>query len=517
MQIQERLLMEQLQLAVRSQLDRSLMGDALPRDVEEFRQRVQLTTYEDYAPYLDEQREDVLPEKPVAWAHTSGRSGRHKWVPYSARAYTKIGEATFSLMLLATAHGRGDVQLEPHDVLVYNPAARPYISGHAAVSMADLFEFHYVPPVEEAEQMSFQERIETGFQIGLRTGIDILGSISSVLIKVGESFAEGANSIKLSPALLHPAVLYRLGRGMVRSRLAGRPMLPKDLWQLKGIIAGGTDTAIYRDKIHEYWGVEPHEAYGCSEAGPVLAVQSWHGRSLYFLPDVSFLEFVPEEEWWRWRKDNDYIPNTVLLDKVEVGPRYEVVITSFYGQPFLRYRPFDMVRFVSLQDEEAGIKLPSMVFAGRDAEFIDLAGFTGLIDERMIWQAIANTGIPYQDWAVRKELLGLHAGLHLYIELKEKLHTEEVASRVNEALIAVNPFYGDLVVFLGVRPLRITLLQPGTFQEYMRLPQAAGVDPAHLKPPHMNAPDDVAEKLLAASRALGGSHPETRVGSPARS
>ncbi len=79
MQIQERLLMEQLQLAARSKLGRVLMGDDLPKDVEEFRQRVQLTSYEDYAPFLDNQREDFLVEKPVAWAHTSGRSGLARW------------------------------------------------------------------------------------------------------------------------------------------------------------------------------------------------------------------------------------------------------------------------------------------------------------------------------------------------------------------------------------------------------------------------------------------------------
>ena len=86
MAIQRRLLTEQLQLASRSALGRSLMGDDPPLDVDEFRKRMRLTTYEDYAPYLDEQREDVLPEKPVAWAHTSGRSGSYKWVPITPRA-----------------------------------------------------------------------------------------------------------------------------------------------------------------------------------------------------------------------------------------------------------------------------------------------------------------------------------------------------------------------------------------------------------------------------------------------
>jgi hypothetical protein len=502
MKIQERLLLEQLQLVGGSELGRILMGDNPPRDVEEFRRRVRLTTYEDYAAYLDAQREDVLAERPVAWAHTSGRSGRFKWVPYSQRTFTKIGEGILTAVILATARQRGEVRLAPNDVLVWNVAARPYISGYAALSLAELFELRYVPSVEEMEKMSFQQRIETGFQMGLRTGIDVIGSISSVLVRVGEQFAEGANTNGFSPSMLHPAVLFRLVRGWLRSRLAGRPLLPKDLWQVKGVIVGGTDTAIYRQKLIEYWGVEPYEAYGCTEAAAAMAVEPWTGEGLYFLPDVCFLEFVPEAEWTRWRKDSSYIPQTVLLDQVKVGERYEVVITNYYGGPFLRYRLHDLVRFVALQDEKTGIKLPSMVFAGRDSDLIDLAGFTGLIDEKLIWQAIANTGINYEEWAVRKELLELHAGLHLYIELKEALPATEVAERVHKELQALNPFYSDLVDFLGTRPIQVTVLAPGSFSYYMRERQAAGVDPAHLKPPHMNAPDAVIADLLRSSETV---------------
>jgi len=104
---------------------------------------------------------------------------------------------------------------------------------------------------------------------------------------------------------------------------------------------------------------------------------------------------------------------------------------------------------------------------------------------------------------VRKELLDKHAGLHLYIELKLKdvLTAEEIAQRVHEGLKALNPFYDDLTKFLEIRPLRVTLLSPGTFLRYMHERQAAGADLAHLKPPHMNASDAVIADLLRLSKA----------------
>jgi hypothetical protein len=502
MEIQERLLMEQLQLAGRSKLGRILMGDEFPQTADEFRRRVPLTTYGDYAPYLNEQREDVLAEKPVAWAHTSGRSGSYKWAPYTARAFSKIGEGVLAAAILATAYHRGEVNLDPGDVFVYNAPARPYTSGYALQSLNELFDFRFAPSVEETEGMSFQERIQASFQTGLRTGIDVIGSVSSVLVKVGERFAEGTGGGSLSLPLLHPAVLFRLGRAALRSRLSGRSLLPRDLWRVKGMLVGGSDTDIYRERLKYYWGVEPHEQYACTEAPNIMATHAWNRRGLYFMPDICFYEFIPEVEWTRARTDRTYIPRTVLLDGVRTGERYEVVITNFYGGPFIRYRLHDMVTFISLRDEEAGIKLPGMLFAGRESDLIDLASFTGLIDEKLVWQAIANTGIDYEEWAIRKELLGEHAGLHLYIEIHESLPYDVVAQRVHEELKALNPFYADLESFLGLRPLQVTLLSPGTFLRYTVERQAAGADLAHLKPAHMNAPDSVIADLLRLSETV---------------
>ena len=196
------------------------------------------------------------------------------------------------------------------------------------------------------------------------------------------------------------------------------------------------------------------------------------------------------------------MPKTVLLNEVEMGVRYEVVLTNFYGGPLMRYRLHDLIEFISYRDEEEKIELPSMNFAGRVADLIDLASFTGIIDEKLVWQAIANTGIPHEEWAVRKEVLGDHSGLHLYIELKNGVPAEDVAQRVHERLMELNPFYVDLVNFLGIRPIRATLLRPGTFQRYTQKQVAAGVDIAHLKPRHMNAPDSVIADLLDASGGI---------------
>jgi hypothetical protein len=58
--IQKELLTDQIERVADSLLGKKIMNNRKPKTVEEFRQMVPLTSYEDYEPYLSEQREDAL-------------------------------------------------------------------------------------------------------------------------------------------------------------------------------------------------------------------------------------------------------------------------------------------------------------------------------------------------------------------------------------------------------------------------------------------------------------------------
>ena len=272
-------------------------------------------------------------------------------------------------------------------------------------------------------------------------------------------------------------------------------MLPRDLWTLKAIQCGGMDTSIYKDTIAHYWGVMPFEQYGSTEGG-VMATQTWNKKGMTFFPDAAFFEFVPESEWARWNQDPSYVPPTLLMNEVKPGERYEVVVTNFFGNPLLRYRMHDVIEFTSLRDEETDVDLPQMVFVGRSGDLIDLAGFTGIIDEKMVWQAIVNTQIPYEEWAIRKESLDDQPGLHLYIEPSEPVDEETLCAQVHEKLKELNPYYADYEQMIEKRPLVVTMFSRGTFGAFMAEMQAEGADLAHLKPPHMNASNGEIERLM---------------------
>lgn len=501
MEIQKTLLLEQIDLVTDSPLGRAIMRDRKPRDIAEFRSLTPLTTYEDYAPFIGQCQESILPVKPVLWSRTSGRSGEFKWVPYTARALERHADATLADLILATANNRGEVNIRPGSKFLFILAPQPYMSGIISWILKERYGLKVIPSPEESEKMDFQERIATGFQQALYKGVDSIGAVATVLVRVGESFAERSGKIKLKSLITHPGAIYRLSRALVRSRWQRRALLPQDIWPVKGLLCGGTDAAVYRKKLEHYWGKVPHEIYGCTEAG-VMAMQSWRKKGLTIFPYLNFYEFIPEAECLRNREDRSYQPSTVLMDELKEGEVYEVVITNYYGMPFLRYRPGDMVKVISMSEKESGIQLPQFSFHARADGLINLYSIV-MLDEKTIWQTLENTGLAIKEWSVRKEYDQDWPVLRFYIEPKQSIQASEAERLIHEHLISISPLYEEAIREVNLNPIKVKLLSRGSYQRYYEQKRQAGADLAHLKPPHMNASDAIINDLVRLSEKVG--------------
>lgn len=496
-ELQERLLMEQIHLLGKSKLGRRLMGDGLPSSVEEFRKTVPLTVYRDYLPLLVQGQEEILPAKPQVWARTSGRSGEYecKWAPYSRRMVKKAGEFAIAAFLLGSCSGRGDVRLAPNDTCLYTLAPPPYFTGAVvAQGLQEELQPTFIPSLEEGDNMDFEERIREGFTRALSTGIDLFYGLSSVLVKIAEQFQEGGGELEFSARMLNPRLLHRVVKGLVRSRTQGRGLLPKDLWKVKAIVAGGMDTAFFSRAIEDYWGVAPLEGYGGTELVGV-ALQAWNRKGMTFLPDCNFLEFIPAEEFFYSMEDPGYQPSTLTLDGIRTGV-YELVITNFHGGVFVRYRTGDLVEIVSMEDRETGVALPQMVFHARADGVIDVGGFTRLTEKAM-WQALKEAQVPYIEWTMRKEYLDGRPTLHLYVELEDGLRPQDIRSQLGDRLRDQDPGYGELETMLGLEPLVVTKVSAGAFTRYQETMRASGADLAHLKPPRVNPSEEIMKRLLS--------------------
>jgi len=412
-----------------------------------------------------------------------------------------ISEIFLTCLILATSKKKGDFLLKEGDSVLYGVAPPPYTSGVAYRALAEELNVTFIPPLEEAEKMDFMERMEKAFKISLIKGMDVFAGASSVLANIGRRFSgEGEKSKMSFSSLLHPMAAMRIIKALIKSKIARRSMLPKDIWKLKGIPTGGADAKVYGKLIEHYWGVRPLEVYGNTESGiSIVAIQLWDYGGMTFIPYSNFMEFIPEEDSIKNHEDPDYKPKTLLLNEVKPQQIYELVMTNFRGGAFVRYKTDDLIKIVSLKNETLGVDIPQMVFYSRASDVIDLASFARLT-ERAVWQAIENSGIKYNDWALRKEIEDEHPVLRLYLELKDEEQGEEkIVDAVHESLKQVDPDYHDIEKMLQIKPLRLTTLSPGTFQRYMLKQQKEGADLGHIKPCHMNPSDKAIGDLLELS------------------
>ncbi|MEE9201567.1 MAG: GH3 auxin-responsive promoter family protein [Dehalococcoidia bacterium] len=502
MAIQEGLLLEELDMIGRSEVGRKFLGKARPRSVDEFRERVPLTSYSDYLPLLGERREDVLPQKPRVWCRTSGRSGFYdaKWVPYSSGMFAAAGRAALTGLIQGGANRKGEVNIKQGDTMLYTLAPPPYPTGaYVGPSLQEEFGIRFIPSLEAAERMSFQERMATGMRMAMREGVQLFMGIPPVLLRIAEVISGEAEGPKRRlSAMLHPGFARRMLGGVIRSKLAGRPLYPRDLWQPKSILLGGTEGQVYAATIKKYWGRHPMDIYASAESG-AIGVSNWEPDSMSFFPDQCFLEFIPEEEVDRSREDQSYMPPTLLLDQVSPGI-YELVITNFYGGALLRYRMGDLLRIVSTHNESLGIAHPQFVFHSRSDDIMDLGGFAK-INERTVVLALADAQVPAQDWVAVREFDEEKPRLHLYLEPKgtQKLNQAEIAESIHASLGKVDHDYKDMEDMLRIKTLKVTLVQAGSFMKYMMEMEASGADLGHLKPIRMKPRQEQLDKLLSIS------------------
>ena len=500
---QARLLEQQLQIWKKSPLVKRIFGGVLPATEEEFRAAAPITTYEDYADSLLSRKEADLPERTYAWVHTSGKSAEYefKWVPYTRAMYDNIADCTLASFILAPCRERGHVALREGDRLMFSLAPTPYVSGLCMQAMHEQFNFEIWPQYEKALKMDFFERTREGMRLAFSEGIDYFFGITSIMLNISEQLEKAGKQgggARAGSLLRHPKALLRLLKGTFKAKLRGAPLRPRDLWNVKGIMCSGMDTAIYRDRIRAMWGEYPWEVYGCTELA-FIGFQHYAEPGLVVRDSSCYVEFMELQDYARWKSNRSVRPPLRLLSEVETGKEYVLVGTSFHGGVFVRYIPGDSLKVVSREDEKIGLKLPRFVFSSRVDDVIDIAGFTRL-SEKAIWSAIEKSGVGYVDWVAAKEYRNENPVLHLYLETSGEDHEELRAQEViHEQLTRIDQPYRDLERMAGIRPLTVTVLTRGTFARYQKERQAAGFDLAHSKPQHMNPGPDTVARLLAMS------------------
>jgi len=497
--IQDALLREQLLLLSSSPLWKQIAGRSKISSASELRTQLRITTYEHYDGLLSSKDESALPEPAVIWAYTTTRSGKSKWVPYTQRGYISLVRNVIAATILASAREKGTVNVSTADSILYTIAPAPFLTGHIARGLEQMG-FHGLPP-DLHDKLGFHGAVAESVKRALHDGANIMISPATVATTVAQRISAMSTSGGHTPfwkGLSDPRMFFRVAKARIAAWLDGRPILPRDLWSLKGLIGWGIDMSILRDRIAQSWGVEPYEFMASTEGG-VLALQSWTKKAMTFVPTTAYFEFLPERELIAANRDPEYRAGTVLLDDLNVGERYEVVITSFYGMPFLRYRTGLMIRVLAKENQAEGIKLPQVELVGRSDGLIDLAGFTRL-DEKTIWDSLNAVGIEHGEWMARRENRGEESILALYIEMADDSNLQATKDAIHSALRQRDGDYRDVEELLEINPLEIRPLKPGTFEAYRQAAAGDGLE-RDLAGwiPKTNAPQEIADKLVELS------------------
>ena len=479
MDIQKRLLMEQIELWSSCGLGQSILKGKHPRTIEEFREMVPLTTYEDYAPTLLSKQTGDLPGEPVLWVQTTWEGGVHpiKVAPYTKGMLDTFKHNVMSCLILATSRKKGDFDISVTDHMLYALAPLPYVTGLLPLLFKDEIDIEFLPSVRDAVNMSFKERNVQGFKLGMKKGIEYFFGLGSVLYYVSQSITSmplgRKKSLKDRLSSISPKMMARYMVAKKKCRKENRELLPKDLFQLKGFMCAGTDNRCYKEDLERMWGIPPMEIFAGTES-TCIGCETWSREGVYFLPDACFYEFIPENELDKNLADPEYQPRTILWDEVVPGGVYESVLTVLKGGAFARYRIGDMFRCTGIGSQLENNQIPRFQYIDRVPQVIDIAGFTR-ITENSINQAIELSSLPIAAWTAKKEFTDNNRPyLHLYVELeRDSLAGSAVSIRILQDQLGIyfrylDQDYEDLKKILGVDPLKITLLKCGTFETYRR-------------------------------------------------
>ena len=230
MSIQNRLLLEQMELWSSSELGQSILKGKYPHTIEEFREMVPLTTYDDYAPTLLAKQISALPSEPVLWIQTTWEGGVHpiKTAPYTKAMLDTFRHHVISCLILSTSREKYEFDVNVTDHMLYALAPLPYLTGLLPLLLDEEIDIEILPPVKESVKMTFKERNKQGFKLGMQKGLEIFFGLGSVLYYVSQSVSSmqsgGGFSLKKLPGI-SPKMILRYLVAKNRCKKENRPLL----------------------------------------------------------------------------------------------------------------------------------------------------------------------------------------------------------------------------------------------------------------------------------------------------
>jgi hypothetical protein len=412
---------------------------------EAFKKNVPIRDYEGLKPYVDKMvagDNDILwPGRPLYFAKTSGTTSGVKYIPISKESIGfHINSARNALLLYIAETGKVNFV----DGKLIFLSGSPIMEKKYGVFVGRLSGIvnHHVPAYLRKNQMpSYATNCIEDWE-------DKVSKITD------ETLAEDMTLISGIPPWV------QMYFDLIKSR-TGKAI--KDVFpNFNLFVYGGVNFEPYRAKIEESIGkkIDTIETYPASE-GFIAYQDSQHADGLLLLANNGiFYEFIPVHEFYH------ETPTRISLAEVELNVNYVLILNTNAG--LFGYNIGDTVKFVSLSPHRIKV-------TGRIKHYISAFGehVIGEEVEAALLSVANNQGVSIIEFTVAPQVNPPEGGLpyHEWFVSFERLPVDlnQFAKEVDEAMQQKNIYYKDLIVGNILQCLKIRVLPPDAFINFMKL------------------------------------------------
>ena len=410
---------------------------------QDFKMQVPVRDYEALKPYIDkiiEGKTDVLWKgKPLYFAKTSGTTSGAKYIPITKASMPyHIRAARNALLMYIAEKGNADFV---NGKLIFLQGS-PIIDERNEIKTGRLSGIvaHYVPKYLQKNRMPSWE---TNCIDDWETKVNVI---------VEETLKEDMTLISGIPSWVQ----------MYFEKLTSKTgkTISEIFPNFNLFVYGGVNYEPYRNRFEKLIGkkVDSIELFPASEG--FFAIQDRQNEigMLLLLNSGIFYEFIPTNEFYN---EN---PTRCTVANVEIGVNYVMIISTNAG--LWAYNIGDTVEFTSLKPHR-------IIVTGRIKHFISAFGehviakevelaLKEAIQEKNIMvneftvapQSNPESGLPFHEWFIEFE--------------KIPNNIVDLAIEIDNAMQRQNSYYLDLIKGKILKPLVITVIKKGGFQNYMK-------------------------------------------------
>jgi hypothetical protein len=410
---------------------------------EDFVKRVPIRDYEGLKPYVEkvvDGQENILwTGKPIYFAKTSGTTSGSKYIPITKESMPNHVEAARNAILMYV-HETGKTQFINGKMIFLQGS--PILNEQNGIQLGRLSGIvaHYVPKYLQKNRLPSWK---TNCIEDWETKVDAI---------VEETLPEDMTIISGIPSWVQ---MYFEKLQQKTGKKVGDIFKNFNLF-----IFGGVNYEPYRAKFENLIGrkVDSIELYPASEGFFAYQDKQNEKGMLLLLNSGIFYEFIKAETFF------DEKPKRLTIEAVEIGVNYVMIISTNAG--LWAYNLGDTIQFTSTKPYR-------VIVSGRIKHFISAFGehVIGKEVEQAMKEATLNSDIRITEFTVAPQI-NPEKGLpyhEWFIEFEnEPENLLDLAQKLDDSLQKQNTYYFDLIQGKVLQTLKITKVNKGGFQDYMK-------------------------------------------------